>query len=205
MSLLEPILRPFGSLLNRRIRANSEALSLCAELAGREIAVRVSNSAIAAGIVIQPDGVQLTDVIAAEPDLLLEGSLLSLARLAGSDPLAAIREGHVELSGDANLAQSVQKLMALAKPDLEDDVAAVLGDSAGRVVAETVRTVRNFGAQRLRGAAKGAGTRFAAGQSLPGTEEFEDFSADVRAARDQAERLSARLNVLRAKRADEDN
>lgn len=200
MSVIEPLLRPLGSVLNRRIRANSEALTLCVEMAGRQVAVRVANSAIAASLSIEPDGVRLSGVIADEPEVLLEGTLLSLASLAGDDPMAAIRDGRVTLTGDADTAQKFQRLLALAKPDLEDDLASVLGDSAGRVVGEAFRSVRRFSAESLKGLGQGIGERFASRQSLPEAGEFAEFTDSVRSARDHAARLNARLDAVRRAR-----
>lgn len=200
MSVIEPLLRPLGSVLNRRIRANSEALTLCADLAGRQIAVRVVNSAIAASLSIEPDGVRLSNVIADEPEVLLEGSLLSLASLAGDEPMAAIRDGRVSLNGDADTAQKFQQLLALAKPDLEDDLASVFGDSAGRAVSEAFRSARRFGAEGLKGLGQGLGERFASRQSLPEAGEFTEFTEAVRSVRDHAARLSARLDAVRRAR-----
>ena len=57
-----------------------------------------------------------------EPDVVITGTLVSLARLAGPAGEDLIRNGTIGLVGDAVLAQQFRRLMQLGRPDLEEAV-----------------------------------------------------------------------------------
>ncbi len=198
MSLAETLLRPVASVLNRRIRANSAALAICQQHAGRKIAVRLSDSALAASLTLHPDGVSLGGPIDDDPDVLLEGNLTGLLAMGGSEPLAPIRDGRVTLHGDAGTAEAIQRLFAMARPDLEDDLAAVFGDTAGRTISEGLQSVRQFGESRLRTGGRRLGEKLIKEKDIPQSDELVEISAGIRETRDHLERLQARVRRLAA-------
>ena len=69
-----------------------------------------------------------------DPDVILTGSLLTLARMAGpkdeSAAEVAVRDGALDITGDAYTAQTFQKLLGYAKPDFEEELSHVVGDAA---------------------------------------------------------------------------
>ena len=64
------------------------------------------------------------------PDATLSGTPLSLLRLAGPAPEAALRGGAVHIEGDAEVAQTFSELLKAAQPDLEEELSRVVGDVA---------------------------------------------------------------------------
>ena len=86
MPLLDTVLAPALALANRRLRQSTRALDLAGELAGRTLAIRLNQSALALALVVDPDGLRASDVGAVEPDVVIEGSLPGLLRLVGWRP-----------------------------------------------------------------------------------------------------------------------
>ncbi len=191
---MEPLLRPLLGILNRRIREVTPALDLARELAGHRVAIRVRDTAIAVDLTIDPDGLSPTgDGADDEPDLIIEGSPLALLSLGGSDPLAAVRDGRVTLTGDAEVADGMRKLLQLARPDIEDEVAGLVGEQAAQRLGTVARGIVGWGRERAEAIGASLGARLADGEALPGSDEFAEFGAAVKALRDRTARLEARL------------
>ena len=83
MNPLEAALRPVASVLNRNIRETTPARELCDKLDGSVIAVRVRDTALAMYFVVGDGALSLTTDFEAEPDVLISGSLITLARMVG--------------------------------------------------------------------------------------------------------------------------
>ena len=96
MDPLEQLLRPLASMINRQVRAKTPARALCAELAGKVVAVRVRDTALAMYFLIGEDGVDLRLKAEDEPDVAITSSLLSLASLAAQGGETALRDGSIE-------------------------------------------------------------------------------------------------------------
>jgi ubiquinone biosynthesis protein UbiJ len=195
---LEAALRPIADVLNRNIRATTPARELCEKLAGTVVAVRVRDTALAAWFIVHDDSLELATDTDHEPDVLISGSLLTLARMAGVSGVSAVRDGSLELTGDPILAQDFQQLLSYAKPDLEEELSGVVGDAAAHRLGEIARGVSNWG--RKARATMGENIREylqEESRDVPSRYEVERFTAKVSALRDDVDRLEARINRLR--------
>ena len=199
MPATDLVFRPMVNVLNRRIRGNSAALAIARELAGRQVALRVRDTGLVLPVSIEPDGVRL-DELADEPDVVIEGTLTGLVSLGGDDPLAAIRDRRVTLDGDAYTAEQFQRLLGLARPDAEEEAAELIGDRAAAALGKFVNEARNWGRSALGSIEARVGERLADSDRIPSREEVDEFTRDVRALRDSAARLSARIDRLRERR-----
>jgi ubiquinone biosynthesis protein UbiJ len=201
MSPLEAVLRPAASVLNRNIRATTPARELCAKLAGTVVAVRVQNTALAAWIIVGEDKLELTDDYDAEPDVVISGSLLTLARMAGESGTSALRDGSLELTGDPHLADDFQKLLAYARPDIEEELSGVVGDVVAHRLGDFARGVRNW--SRDARSTMGANIREylqEESRDAPSHYEVDRFADQVSTLRDDVDRLEARINHLQGER-----
>src|SRR5205085_4874309 len=79
------------------------------------------------------------------PDADISGSLLSLAALAGSHPEEVIRRGDVGIRGDAEVAQKFRELAMLLKPDVEEELSKLIGDTPAHQALRFVRSVAGAG------------------------------------------------------------
>ncbi len=197
MDALLALLRPLAKILNRNIGQSTPARELCGELSGTVVAVRVRNTALAASFLVNDDVLDVRTSIDQEPDVIIEGSLITLARMAGSSGENAIRDGSLSLTGDAETALQFQQLLKLAQPDIEEELSGVIGDVAAHRLGEFARGLGRW--------ARDARTTMGANlreylqeesRDTPSRYEVERFSAAVNTLRDDVARIEARLNRL---------
>ena len=141
---LEALLRPIAEVLNRNIAESTPARELATQLDGKTVAIRVHDTALATYFVFDQDFVTLTTEFDANPDVAITGSLVTLARMVAGASAQAIRDGDIDLTGDAATAQGFQALLDHAKPDVEEELSRVIGDVAAHQLAEFARGVGNW-------------------------------------------------------------
>lgn len=201
MNSLETLLRPVAALLNRQIQAQTPARDLCAELEDRVFAVRVGDTALVMYMIVGPGEILLTNEYSNDPDVVVTGSLLSLARLAGPDGERAIRDGAVDLTGDAELAQRFQNLLRYGRPDLEEELSGVVGDVVAHSIGDFTRSVRRWG-KDARSTLQQNVSEYLQEESraVPSRYETDEFRKRVESLRDDVARVEARVNRLQAER-----
>jgi ubiquinone biosynthesis protein UbiJ len=194
MNPLETLLQPLAGILNRNIEESTPARELCRRLDGKVVAFQVRDTVFAAYISIQDGTILFATESDADPDVIVTGSLVSLALMASED---SIRDGSLELSGDAATAQSFQLLLQHAKPDIEEELSGVIGDAAAHSIGEFARGVGRWARE----------TRSIMGENIreylqeesrdvPSRYEVERFTQNLNKLRDDVERLAARINRL---------
>ena len=194
MDTLETLFRPLTALVNRQIKATTPARELCAELDGKIMAVRVKDTGLAIYFCACPDEIALFGEYDGEPDVAITGSIMSLARLAGARGEDAIRDGSLELIGDAELAQAFQKLLGYGKPDIEEELSGVIGDVAAHRLGEVARSVGSWGKEASATLRQNI-TEFLQEErrDVPSRHEVETFTRKVDELRDDVARVEARL------------
>jgi ubiquinone biosynthesis protein UbiJ len=196
MNSLETFMWPLASLINRQLRNKTPARELCTELEGTVVAVRVRNTALAMYFLVGPDGLDIRSY-AEDPDVVISGSLLALTRLAGPSADEAIRDGSIELSGDAETAQSFQRLLAYGKPDIEEELSSVLGDVAAHGLGDIVRNVGRWGKNAHETVRQNVREYLQEeSRTLPSRYEVDSFRQQTDTLRDDVERFEARLRRL---------
>jgi ubiquinone biosynthesis protein UbiJ len=200
MDALEAALRTVAKLLNRNIQESTPARELCAKLAGTVVAVRVSDTALTAYFIVDDEAMDVVAVTAQDPDVLITGSLLTLASLAGQSGTIAIRDGSLDISGDAELAGQFQQLLSFARPDIEEELSGIVGDAAAHRLGEIARGFGRWGREAR--STMGANIREylqEESRDAPSRYEVEKFNTDVSKLRDDVDRIEARLNRLQDK------
>lgn len=197
MDTLEALFRPLTALINRQIKVTTPARELCAELDGKVMAVRIKDTGLAIYFCACPDEIALFGDYDREPDVAISGSILSLARLAGASSEDAIRDGSLELNGDAEVAQAFQKLLGYGKPDIEEELSGVIGDIAAHRLGEVARSVGSWGKEAGATLRQNI-TEFLQEErrDVPSRYEVEAFTRKVDELRDDVARIEARLNQL---------
>jgi len=196
-SPLEALLRPIADVLNRNIAEITPAREMASELNGTMVAIRVRDTALGTYFVFSDDVVALSTEYADDPDVVITGSLISLARMMKGSGEAAIRSGDVDLTGDAATAQRFQKLLDLAQPDIEEELSRVIGDVAAHRVAKIARGVGKW-ARDARSTMGGNIREYLQEESrdVPTRYEVDRFTQQVGTLRDDVERVAARLKRL---------
>ena len=202
MDPLETLLRPFARLINEGIRDTTPARELCEQLDGTLVAIRVRDTALAMYFRIDDGALELSGEAQGDPDILITGSLTSLARLAASGDENAIRDGSVDLIGDAGKAARFEKLMRYAKPDLEEQVSRLLGDTAAHQIGKAFREFGHW-SKDARQTLRCNVREYLQEESrdVPSRYEVERFAGRVNTLRDDTDRLEARIRRLAGKRS----
>jgi ubiquinone biosynthesis protein UbiJ len=190
--------RALRAAVSRARTDSPRARELLAALAGRSITVEARGTPFL--VTIASDGTVLhvaTPGAGAAADARITGTPLSLLALTRADPEAVLQRGDVRIDGDAEIAQQFSSLALLLRPDLENALSQVLGRSGAHLLM-----------RGLRGAA--AWTRAAAWTQVQNLSEYlahergdlvsrsesAHFLREVDDARDQLDRLEARLSHL---------
>lgn len=185
------------ALLNRQVAGSPRAGALVAELAGRRVEVEARFTPWRVQLASDGHALLLDRHATATADAVISGSPLSLAALAGPDPQAVIRRGDVRIDGDAEVAARFRELGALLYPDVEEELAQLIGD----VPAHQLGVVARQGFAWLRGALR-TGTHNVAeylsheSRDLVPRAEAEAFLRGVDDLREAADRLQARVQAL---------
>jgi ubiquinone biosynthesis protein UbiJ len=184
------------NVLNRGLPRSPRAQQLCAELAGRRIAIE---SPAVARLLVESTGNSLRVTRGSLPaDAEVIGGPLSLLALSGGAADEPFPRGGVEVRGDAELAQKFRELARLLRPDPEEELSILIGDVAahriGRAARGALDWTRNAAATLL----QNVGEYFSHERGdLVSREEGEQFLRGVDALREDADRLDARLELLR--------
>lgn len=196
MDVLETALAPLVRMVNRQIAATTPARELCNELDGRSMAVRLEKTALAACLHIRGEQLSLSLELPDDPDVIVTGSLLSLLRIPANGE-QSFRDGSAEISGNAEVAEKFQRLLAYGKPDLEEELSSAIGDVAAHGIGNFVRGVGRWG-RAARSTMRQNVSEYLQeeSQAVPSRYEADKFSANVNSLRDDVERLEARLRDL---------
>jgi len=198
MDALEAALRPVTRLVNRNISESTPARELCAKLSGTVVAVRVRDTALAAYFIVDDETLDVVTSASKEPDVVITGSIITLTRIIGQSGEAAIRDGSLDLTGDAEMASQFQQLLSFAKPDIEEELSGIVGDVAAHRLGEFARGMGRWG--RNARSTMGANIREylqEESRDAPSRYEVDKLTEDVSTLRDDVDRVEARINRLR--------
>jgi ubiquinone biosynthesis protein UbiJ len=110
---------------------------------------------------------------------------------------AAIRDGSLDITGDAYTAHRFKQMLNYAKPDIEEELSQVIGDVAAHHAGEFARGFRDW----ARDARTTIGSNIREylqeeSRDVPSRYEVERFASNVDSLRDDVARLEARINRL---------
>jgi ubiquinone biosynthesis protein UbiJ len=187
------------NLLNRGLPRSPRARALCAQLAGKSLAIEARDLT---RLRLRSNGATLEVVRDAAPaDASLAGGALSLLGLLGGSPQAVLQSGAVRMGGDTDLAHRVHELLVLLRPDAEEELSVLLGD----VPAHQLARLAQRGLEFVRRAADTGVTNAAEylaheRADLVPRAEGEQFLRGVDAVREGVDRAAARLENLARRR-----
>ncbi len=211
-------------VLGRLIGESSVASRLASELDGRSFTVLVEGLSVGLEMTAAEGGLRLRPFLWApreqpeesEPTTraapsrpapsrrraaTLRAAPLDLLRLLRGRGLANLRATRAEVGGSLDVAEKYAALLEHAKPDLEEEVARLLGDYAAHALGTVARRGRAWlgrAAEAL--AADTAEYLQEESRALPNAIEARAFFAEVERLRDDVERAAARLELLAARR-----
>ena len=187
------------NLLNRSLPRSPRARELCAELVGKRVRVEARGL----GWVLIAESMNTSIRLTKEstdgqpPDADISGSLLSLAALAGSHPEEVIQRGDVTIRGDAEVAQKFRELAMLLRPDVEEELSRLIGDTPAHQALRLVRMATGFGRRAAQTGVRNVAEYLAheRGDLVPRA-EAEDFYRGVERLREDLDRLETRAQLM---------
>jgi ubiquinone biosynthesis protein UbiJ len=199
MDPLEALFRPVTTILNRNIAELTPARELCRRLDDKSVVVRVRNTALSLSFGFEDETVRLAGELPEEPDVVITGSLVTLAKVARGGGETELRDGSLDVTGNAAVADAFRELLGHARPDVEEELSAFIGDAAAHRLGELARGVRNW-AQDARQTLESNVREYLQEESrdLPSRYEVERFRRNLNVLRDDVERAEARLRRLEA-------
>ena len=187
------------NLLNRNLPRSPRARELCESLAGKRVRVEARGLGWVINAESLNTSIRLTreTSLAQPPDADISGSLLNLAALAGSHPEEVIQRGDVTIRGDAEIAQKFRELAMLLKPDVEEELSRLIGDTPAHQALRLVRMASGFGRRAAETSVRNVAEYLAheRGDLVPRA-EAEDFYRGVERLREDLDRIEARARLL---------
>ncbi len=196
---LDALLRPFESVLNRNIGASTPARELLQQLAGRSFAVEAGGApgpTLRIRFFVEATGVRVASSDA-PADATVAGTPLSLLALLRGDAQGRLQSGGATIRGDAETAKAFEQLLKHARPDLEEELARLVGDGPAYHAARLARGVLQWGRQAADSFARNVGEYLQEeGRDVPARAELEIFLEGVDRVREDVDRAEARLRLL---------
>lgn len=199
------------NLFNRNLASSPRARELCAELAGRPLQVNISGTpwslrveALGTSLRLSPASSAThatADGVEHAAATTVTGSAINLLAMVSGDPSEVIRRGAVRIDGDAEIAQRYQDLLRLLRPNIEEELSAVIGDSPAHQLMRVAKLAVSFGKRAVDTTVRN-GAEYLAHESadLVPRAEAEQFLNGVAQLREAADRLEARVALLTARR-----
>lgn len=190
--------------LNRCIAASAAARERVARLDGKCFAVLVAGTGRRIELIGRDGELVLEHDTGARADAELTGTPLDLLRLAaaGREALGRLKETPAQLSGDVHVAEEFAEVLRLARPDVEEALAAWIGDIAAHEIGRAGRGVARFCRTSAIAVGLDIGEYLQEERAvLAARPSVRGFVEDVDRLRDDIERLEQRIERLERARA----
>jgi ubiquinone biosynthesis protein UbiJ len=202
LDALKPLAgRLLEQALNRLLALDPDTRTELQALHDRRIALALEAPALALEIRVDGGQLRVGPAREDEPDLGIRATLAgALSQLPFLRPAGATPVGKVRISGDAELARTLQQLARRFDPDWErpfaDALGPIVGPQVARLLRETLAGGRTVVESVLRDSAE-----FLTEESrdVLGKAELSAFHDDVDALRDDVERFAARVVRLQSR------
>lgn len=189
------LLSSIEKILNRSLPRSPRAQALAAALAGRSLSVAVTG---APPLILSSNGERLSVARGS-------GTVADASISAGPFSLLALASGQTQnvsatggtVSGDAEVAQRFSELLALLKPDPEEELAQLIGDAPAYHLGRLARAAVDFGDHAARTAVRNVAEYLAhERRDLVPRAEGRQLLDGIDALRDDVDRFEARLTEL---------
>lgn len=198
---LQHAVKQLENLLNRALEYDPGTRLALSEITGTSLGIEVTFPPAAITLSIASDGSIALSTDDAATDVQLRGNLIALAVLLSqaNNTLSFAKTG-VSITGNQDVLLKVSAILANLDIDWEQALAAVIGDTPAHMASQAVRnthTVITDGAKRSQSGI-GDYIREESGLTVSYT-EAERWFDDVTVITASAERLEARVNLLKSR------
>lgn len=198
MQLPAGVIAGLESVINRYLRLDPDTGARMAALSGHCIGIDLQGIDLQLFIYPGQNGIQLSDHIDAEPDTVLHGTPLGMARLGlGQSTEKTLFSGAVNITGDVETGQAFKAVLDAMEIDWEEHLSMFTGDviahQLGNMAKRTGQAIRHSRHTLEQDIGEYLQEEL---QMLPSRIETENFSAAVTRISIDAERLEARIKRL---------
>jgi len=193
------LLAAIEQALNGYLSLDPEAVAALGPMHGKCIGIDLAGVDMQLYLVPGPAGILVLERYEGEPDCVLRGTPLGLARLSVTVEKADEMFGRmVEIRGDTALAQRFGTVLGNLQIDWEELLSGITGDVVAHTIGRGVRDFLRWGSN-VRESLTTDCREYLQEESrvLPTRIEVEEFLGDVDQVRDDVERLAARVERLR--------
>lgn len=199
--LLVRLGRLLEAVLNRALSLDEPTRAQLGTLEGRRVGIELTGTPLALAIEVHEGRVRVGPHWQTAGNLNLRaapGSLLAFALRRGDESL--VPPGKVDISGDAELARRLEKLLRGFRPDIEEACAKTFGDVIGVPLARALHAAFDWSRESAEALARDTAD-FLRDESrdLIAPAEMDQFLDDVDGLRDRVERLAARVALAGAR------
>jgi ubiquinone biosynthesis protein UbiJ len=199
--LLVRLGRLLEAVLNRALSLDEPTRAQLGTLEGRRVGIELTGTPLALAIEVHEGRLRVGPHWQTAGNLNLRaapGSLLAFALRRGDESL--VPPGKVDISGDAELARRLEKLLRGFRPDIEEACAKTFGDVIGVPLARALHAAFDWSRESAEALARDTAD-FLRDESrdLIAPAEMDQFLDDVDGLRDRVERLAARVALAGAR------
>ena len=188
------------NLLNRNLGSSPRARESCAALKGRRLKLVIRDLDLTIGFESLGDSLRISRQAEGEFHAEVEGSPVNLLAMAGPQPERLLKSGAVQVRGEVELLQRYRDLALLLRPDLEEELARLIGDSSAHRLAGLAKAALALGRRSASTAVQNAAEYFAhESRDLVPRAEAEVFLGEVDRLREDVDRAAARVEALLAR------
>ena len=185
--------------LNSALRLDPEAFKRLENFSDKVIAIELQGLDLTLYLLPGTNGINLMSQYPAEPDTILSGTPLAMAKMAlGPDASKILFAGEVTIRGDVETGQRFKRLLDELDIDWEEQLSRYSGDVVAHKLGDLVRATAAWGQQTLTILGQDAAEYLQQeGQDLPLPGTVRQYLQAVDAVRDDTARLEARVARLR--------
>ena len=198
MQLPAGVISGLESVINRYLRLDPDTAARMAALAGHCIGINLQVLDLQLFIYPGTQGIQLRDHIDGEPDTVLHGTPLGMARLGlGKSTEKTLFSGTVSIIGDVETGQAFKAVLDDMDIDWEEQLSMLTGDVIAHQLNNTAKRAGQAFRHSRRTLEKDIGEYLQEElRVLPARIETENFSAAVTRISIDTDRLAARIKRL---------
>ena len=198
MRLPAGVISGLESVINRYLRLDPDTAARMAALTGHCIGIDLQGLDLHLFIYPGAQGIQLRDHIDGEPDTILQGTPLGMARLGlGKSTEKTLFSGAVSIAGDVETGQAFKAVLDAMDIDWEEQLSMLTGDVIAHQLSNTAKRTSQAFRHSRHTLEKDIGEYLQEElRVLPSRIETENFSAAVTRINIDTDRLAARIKRL---------
>ena len=180
--------------INSQIATRTSAKKISEQLEGKILSIHIKNTSRFFNVIMNSNELN-PHTIRENYDVQILGSLISFAKLLRNNSSDALRDGTISINGDVAVAQKFQKLFAMIKPDIEEELSHFVGDIMANNIVKVSKKTGDW-IQNTKDILQENIKEYLQEEIklMPSKYEFNIFSKEVSKIRDDIERLEKKID-----------